>query len=47
LGIVLVLRRDCSLKVGQSLRLMLRATYEGALAYCFLTDLKRFAVDLA
>jgi uncharacterized protein (DUF2237 family) len=25
----------------------LRATHEGALAYCSLADLKRFAVDLA
>jgi hypothetical protein len=25
----------------------LRATHEGALSYCSLADLKRFAVDLA
>jgi uncharacterized protein len=28
-------------------RVVLRATHEGALSYCSLTDLKRFAVDLA
>jgi hypothetical protein len=26
---------------------VLRATHEGALAYCELADLKRFAVDLS
>jgi uncharacterized protein len=26
---------------------ILRATHEGALSYCSLADLKRFAVDLA
>jgi uncharacterized protein (DUF2237 family) len=26
---------------------VLRATHESALSYCSLTDLKRFAVDLA
>jgi uncharacterized protein len=26
---------------------VLRATHEGALSYCSLADLKRFAVDLA
>jgi uncharacterized protein (DUF2237 family) len=28
-------------------RVVLRATHEGALSYCSLADLKRFAVDLA
>jgi uncharacterized protein len=28
-------------------RVVLRATHEGALAYCSLADLKRFAIDLA
>jgi uncharacterized protein (DUF2237 family) len=28
-------------------RVILRATHEGALSYCSLADLKRFAVDLA
>jgi uncharacterized protein (DUF2237 family) len=28
-------------------RVLLRATHEGALTYCSLADLKRFAVDLA
>jgi uncharacterized protein (DUF2237 family) len=28
-------------------RVVLRATHEGALAYCALADLKRFAIDLA
>ena len=32
---------------GQAPRVVLRATHEGALAYCSLADLKRFAVDLA
>ena len=32
---------------GQAPRVALRATHEGALAYCQLADLKRFAVDLA
>jgi uncharacterized protein (DUF2237 family) len=31
----------------QAPRVVLRATHEGALEYCSLTDLKRFAVDLA
>ena len=31
----------------QAPRVVLRATHEGALAYCRLADLKRFAVDLA
>jgi uncharacterized protein len=34
-------------KAGQASRVVLRATHEGALAYCSLADLKRFAVDLA
>jgi uncharacterized protein (DUF2237 family) len=32
---------------GQAPRVVLRATHEGALAHCRLSDLKRFAVDLA
>jgi uncharacterized protein (DUF2237 family) len=28
-------------------RVVLRATHETVLTYCFLADLKRFAVDLA
>ncbi len=28
-------------------RVVLQATHEGALAYCALTDLKRFAIDLS
>ena len=32
---------------GQAPRVVLRATHEGALDYCELADLKRFAVDLA
>ena len=32
---------------GQAPRVVLRATHEGALDYCALADLKRFAVDLA
>jgi uncharacterized protein len=32
---------------GQAPRVVLRATHEGALEYCSLADLKRFAVDLA
>jgi hypothetical protein len=32
---------------GQAPRVALRATHEGALAYCQLADLKRLAVDLA
>jgi uncharacterized protein (DUF2237 family) len=34
-------------EVGQMPRVVLRATHEGALDYCSLDDLKRFAVDLA
>jgi uncharacterized protein len=36
-----------ALEVGQAPRVVLRATHEGALSYCSLADLKRFAVDLA
>jgi uncharacterized protein (DUF2237 family) len=36
-----------ALEAGQAPRVVLRATHEGALAYCSLADLKRFAVDLA
>lgn len=32
---------------GQAPRVVLRATHEGALDYCSLTDLKAFAIDLA
>jgi len=32
---------------GQAPRVALRATHEGALEFCTLADLKRFAVDLA
>jgi uncharacterized protein len=32
---------------GQAPRVVLRATHEGALEFCALADLKRFAVDLA
>ena len=34
-------------EAGQAPRVVLRASHEGALAYCSLTDLKRFAIDLA
>ena len=34
-------------EAGQAPRVVLRATHEGALAYCSLADLKRSAVDLA
>lgn len=34
-------------EAGQAPRVVLRATHEGALEYCALADLKRFAVDLA
>jgi uncharacterized protein (DUF2237 family) len=36
-----------ALEAGQAPRVVLRATHEGALDYCTLADLKRFAVDLA
>jgi uncharacterized protein (DUF2237 family) len=32
---------------GLAPRVVLRATHEGALAYCSLADLKRYAVDLS
>ena len=35
-----------ALEAGRAPRVMLRATHEGALRYCNLADLKRFAVDL-
>ncbi len=34
-------------EAGQAPRIVLRATHEGALTYCALADLKRFAVDLS
>ena len=34
-------------EANQAPRVVLRATHEGALAYCSLADLKRFAVDLS
>jgi uncharacterized protein len=34
-------------EAGHAPRVVLRATHEGALSYCSLADLKRFAVDLA
>jgi hypothetical protein len=36
-----------ALEAGQAPRVVLRATHESALDSCALTDLKRFAVDLA
>src|SRR5262249_45988034 len=36
-----------ALEADQAPRVVLRATHEGALSYCSLADLKRFAVDLA
>lgn len=35
-----------ALEAGQAPRVVLRATHEGALRYCALADLKRYAVDL-
>src|SRR5262249_9035377 len=35
-----------ALEAGEPPRVVLRATHEGALDYCDLADLKRFAVDL-
>ena len=35
-----------ALEAGRAPRVALRATHEGALRYCTLADLKRFAVDL-
>jgi uncharacterized protein len=34
-------------EAGHAPRVVLRATHEGALSYCALADLKRFAADLA
>ncbi len=34
-------------EANEAPRVILRATHEGALSYCSLADLKRFAVDLA
>jgi uncharacterized protein len=36
-----------ALDAGEAPRVALRATHEGALEYCELADLKRFAVDLS
>jgi uncharacterized protein (DUF2237 family) len=36
-----------ALEGGQAPKVVLRATHQGALAFCTLEDLKRFAVDLA
>ena len=36
-----------ALEASQAPRVVLRATHEGALAYCSLADLKWFAIDLA
>jgi uncharacterized protein len=36
-----------ALQAGQAPRVVLRSTHEGALRFCSLADLKRFAVDLA
>ena len=36
-----------ALAAGHAPRIVLRATHEGALRWCALPDLKRFAVDLA
>ena len=36
-----------ALEAGQAPRVILRATHEGALEYCSLDNLKRFAIDLA
>ncbi len=36
-----------ALEAGQAPRVVLRATHEGALRYCALADLKRYAIDLA
>ncbi len=35
-----------ALEAGSAPKVVLRATHEGALAYCSLDDLKKFAVDL-
>jgi len=36
-----------ALEADSAPRVVLRATHEGALAYCDLTDLKRYAIDLS
>lgn len=36
-----------ALEAGKAPRVVLRATHEGALEYCALEDLKRYAVDLS
>ena len=36
-----------ALEVDSAPRVVLRATHEGALAYCDLPDLKRYAIDLS
>ena len=36
-----------ALEARQAPRVVLRATHEGALEYCSLADLKRYAIDLA
>jgi len=36
-----------ALEAGHAPRVVLRATQQGALQYCLLDDLKRFAIDLA
>jgi uncharacterized protein (DUF2237 family) len=40
-------RWEEAFEAGQTPRVVLRATHEGALAHCSLRDLKKFAVDLA
>lgn len=36
-----------ALEAGKAPRVVLRATHEGALEYCSLEDLKRYAIDLS
>ncbi len=36
-----------ALEAGHAPKIVLRATHEGALAYCSLDDLKKYAVDLS
>ena len=36
-----------ALEAGRAPRVVLRATHQGALAFCTLEDLKRYAIDLA
>lgn len=36
-----------ALEAGRAPRVVLRATHEGALDYCALADLKRYAIDLS